>query len=63
MKDSYQFCGVPLVRIVCAKQGRFDGFQVQTRDSEESTDWKDVEKGWFYGLEEALEEAPLICEF
>lgn len=53
------FAGVPLVRIRTRRQG----WQVQERPDEESSDWRDVSNGWFLTREEAEDAAPYLCHF
>lgn len=58
MKNVKMFCGVPLARVI--KQGKF--WHVQTREEETSNIWTTVSEP-FSTLDQALDAAPIICEF
>lgn len=51
--------GVPTVGLIRKNKG----WQVQSRPSEGSTAWVDVEGGWFPTRDEAEEQAPYLCGF
>jgi hypothetical protein len=58
MKNTVYFCGVPLVRVKKEQKNWF----VQMREDENSSDWKNIGEP-FSTKEQAIEEAPYLCEF
>lgn len=58
MKNTIYFCGVPLVRVKMEKKEWF----IQMREDENSSCWKNIGDS-FATKEQAIEEAPYLCEF
>jgi hypothetical protein len=59
-RKPYSYVGIPLVRIVPAD---YNGWQIQARENEQSEVWADIPNGWFKTASEALDAAPVLCEF